>query len=136
MDKKRLEELYKAASMDQGSTNLDGTGYKARMRLGVKISKDTLSKEVKIYDYSSGGNYYVEMKEEHLSTLNKLGWTNGVLKLTLDKYKNKLETIKKSIARELNGNNSSKRLNYYKEARQQVLKKYYRITQKLTKNET
>ena len=136
MDKKRLEQLYQEACKDQGSTNLDGTGYKARMRLGIKISKENISKQVIIYDYSSGGNYYVEMKEEHLSTINKLGWTNGVLTLTLDKYKNKLETIKKSIARELNGNNSSKRLHYYKEARQQVLNKYYKITQKLTKNET
>ena len=136
MNDKRLQEVFNEACKDQGATKLDGKGYEARMRLGIKISKENMNNKVKIYDYSSGGNYYVEMKESQLSTLNKLGWLGGVLTLTLDKYKIKLETIKKSIARELNGNKSTKRLQYYKEARKQVLNKYYKLTQKLNKNET
>jgi len=129
----RLEELFDEACEDHSSTNLDGNGYEARMRLGIKISKEKINKKIKIYDYSRGGNYYLEMKEDQLKKLNKLGWTKGVLTLTLEKYKHKLETIKRSIAREVNGNNSVKRMHYYKEARQQVLNKYYKLTQLLTK---
>ncbi len=136
MNDKRLQEVFNEACKDQGATKLDGKGYEARMRLGIKISKENMNNKVKIYDYSSGGNYYVEMKESQLSTLNKLGWLSGVLTITLDKYKLKLETIKKSIARELNANRSNKKLHYYKEARKQVLIKYYKLTQKLNKNET
>jgi hypothetical protein len=133
---KRLQEIFKEACQDSGSSNLDECGFEARMRLGIKISKENINNEIKIYDYSSGGNYYIEMKKNQLYMINKKGWTKGVITLTLDKYKNKLEKIKTSITKELNGNRRNKRLHYYKEARQQVLNKYYKLTQKLNKNET
>jgi hypothetical protein len=72
---------------------------------------------------------------EEQDIIDREGWTRGVLMITLDKYKSKLDRIKNSISRELNGNNSKKRLNYFKEARQQILNKYYKITQKLNTND-
>ena len=68
--------------------------------------------------------------------IDKEGWLHGVFKLTLEKYKIKLDRIKLGISSELNGNKSNKRLTFYKEARQQILNKYYKVTQKLTKIKT
>ena len=51
--------------------------------------------------------------------------------MTLSKYKSKLDRIKDSIAREINSSNSQKRLKFFKETREQILKKYFKLTQKL-----
>ena len=101
------------------------------MRLGIKISRDNESGDIMLYDHTSGGNYYVEMREEDQVIMESEGWLRGVFVITLDKYKGKLERIKQGISTELNGNNSKKRLNFYKEARKQILNKYYKVTQKL-----
>ena len=59
------------------------------------------------------------------------GFKNAVIDLTLTKYKEKLERIKESVSNEMNGNQSPKRLRILKESREQILKKYYKLTQKL-----
>ena len=133
MNSDRLQQVFEESLNDSGSVNLNGDDYEARMKLGVKIMKDKNTNEVVIFDHSKGGNYYVEMNPKDLQVILDHGWTNGILKITLEKYKAKLERIKNSIATELNGNKSSKRLNYFKEARQQILNKYYKVTQKLNK---
>ena len=127
----RLQEIFEESLTDSGSVNLSGKGYEARMRLGIKISRDNESGDIMLYDHTSGGNYYVEMREEDQVIMESEGWLRGVFVITLDKYKGKLERIKQGISTELNGNNSKKRLNFYKEARKQILNKYYKVTQKL-----
>jgi hypothetical protein len=128
-----LSNIFMEALKDPGTTSMDGEGYKARMKLGIKIAKDIETQRVKIYDLSSAGNYYVEMQGENLEIILNEGWSAGVYKITLEKYKKKLDRIKLGISSELNGNKSNKRLTFYKEARQQILNKYYKVTQKLTK---
>jgi len=59
------------------------------------------------------------------------GFKNAVIDLTLTKYKEKLERIKESVSNEMNGNQSPKRLRILKESREQILNKYYKLTQKL-----
>ena len=130
MNTKRLHEIFHEAVNDYGSADLSGNGYEARMRLGIKITRDLETDDVTIYDHSRA-DYYVEMNDISKGVIDKLGWYKGVLTLTLDKYKDKLERIKESIKRELNGGKSKKRLNYFKESREQILKKYYTTTQKL-----
>ena len=132
----RLKEIFDEALSDVGSSNLNGKGYEARMRLGIKITRDLESGEIIIYDHSQGGNYYVKMNDSDQMLIDKEGWLHGVFKLTLEKYKIKLDRIKLGISSELNGNKSNKRLTFYKEARQQILNKYYKVTQKLTKIKT
>jgi len=127
----RLKEIFEESLTDSGSVNLSGKGYEARMRLGIKISRDMESGDIILYDHTSGGNYYVEMRGEDQVIMEKEGWLRGVFIITLDKYKGKLERIKQGISTELNGNNSKKRLNFYKDARKQILNKYYKVTQKL-----
>lgn len=109
---------------------LDGLGYKASIFLGVKISRDNLSGEVKIYDPIKSINYYVEIEEEQYESFKQLGWRKAVIDLSLLKYKDKLDRIKESIGREMNGNRSPKRLRILKESREQILRKYYKLLQK------
>jgi hypothetical protein len=130
-----LEKVFKQARSEYGSVNIDGDGYQACVYLGVKITKDDMTGEIKIYDPQKSVNYYVEIDKSLYSLFIKKGWLGAVIDITLSKYKEKLERIKESIAREMNGNQSPKRLRVLKEMREQILKKYYKLTQKLNKND-
>jgi hypothetical protein len=58
------------------------------------------------------------------------GWKDAVIEITLEKYKQRLDRVKESISKEMNANQSPKRLRTLKEMREQILKKYYKLTQK------
>ena len=135
MNTNDLEKVFKQARSEYGSVNIDGDGYQACVYLGVKITKDDMTGEIKIYDPQKSVNYYVEIDKSLYSLFINNGWLGAVIDITLSKYKEKLERIKESIAREMNGNQSPKRLRVLKEMREQILKKYYKLTQKLNKND-
>ena len=135
MNTNDLEKVFKQARSEYGSVNIDGDGYQACVYLGVKITKDDMTGEIKIYDPQKSVNYYVEIDKSLYSLFIKKGWLGAVIDITLSKYKEKLERIKESIAREMNGNQSPKRLRVLKEMREQILNKYYKLTQKLNKND-
>jgi hypothetical protein len=116
---------------DYATTQINDTGYKAGILLGVKITKDDLTNEVKIYDPEKSINYYVEIEKNLYELFYNKGWKKAVIEITLKKYKEKLERIKQSISREMNNNQSPKRLRILKESREQILNKYYKLTQKL-----
>ena len=130
MNTNDLEKVFKQARSEYGSVNIDGDGYQACVYLGVKITKDDMTGEIKIYDPQKSVNYYVEIDKSLYSLFINKGWLGAVIDITLSKYKEKLERIKESIAREMNGNQSPKRLRVLKEMREQILKKYYKLTQK------
>ena len=135
MNTNDLEKVFKQARSEYGSVNIDGDGYQACVYLGVKITKDDMTEEIKIYDPQKSVNYYVEIDKSLYSLFINKGWLGAVIDITLSKYKEKLERIKESIAREMNGNQSPKRLRVLKEMREQILNKYYKLTQKLNKND-
>lgn len=135
MNTNELEIVFKQARSDYGSVKIDGDGYQACVYLGVKITRDDMTGEIKIYDPQKSVNYYVEIDKSLYSLFINKGWLGAVIDITLSKYKEKLERIKESIAREMNGNQSPKRLRVLKEMREQILKKYYKLTQKLNKND-
>lgn len=115
-----------------GVANLDGVGYKACLYLGVKITKDNETGDIKIYDPNKSVNYYVEIDDKMYAVFQKKGFKKAVIELTLEKYKEKLDKIKESITDEMNGGQSQKRLRTLKESREHILNKYYKLTQKLT----
>ncbi len=131
MKTKTLIEIFNEAMDDYATTQLNDTGYKAGIFLGVKITKDDNTNEVKIYDPEKSVNYYVEIEKNMYKLFYQRGWKEAVIEITLKKYKEKLERIKESISREMNNNQSPKRLRVLKESREQILKKYYKLTQKL-----
>jgi|TARA_R110001592_G_scaffold91769_1_gene268317 hypothetical protein len=122
--------VFDQAIKIQGCINLDGNGYQACIYLGVKISRDDLTKQVKIYDPQKSLNYYVEVDKGLYKLFLDKGWKDAVIQITLEKYKQKLEKVKESISKEMNANQSPKRLRLLKEMREQILKKYYKLTQK------
>ena len=135
MNTNDLEKVFKQARSEYGSVNLDGDGYQACVYLGVKITRDDMTGEIKIYDPQKSVNYYVEIDKGLYSLFIKKGWLGAVIEITLEKYKEKLDRVKSSIGNEMNSNQSPKRLRILKETREQILKKYYKLTQKLNKND-
>lgn len=133
MNTKDLERVFKQARSENSSVEVDGDGYEARVYLGVKITKDNATGEIKIYDPQKSANYYVEIDKDLYSFFVNKGWTGAVIELTLEKYKDKLERVKESMAREMNSGQSPKRLRILKETREHILRKYYKLTQKLNK---
>ena len=100
--------------------------------MGVKITKDNETGDIKIYDPNKSVNYYVEIDDKMYAVFQKKGFKKAVIELTLEKYKEKLDKIKESITDEMNGGQSQKRLRTLKESREHILNKYYKLTQKLT----
>lgn len=129
--KYNLDEIFNEACSDYASVHLIGDGYESCIYLGVKIIRDDETGEVKIFDPQKSTNYYVEIDPEGYMFFQERGWRKAVIQMTLSKYKSKLERIKDSIAREINSSNSQKRLKFFKETREQILKKYFKLTQKL-----
>lgn len=124
-------DVFNEAMDDYATTRVNDTGYKGGIFLGVKITKDDATDEIKIYDPEKSINYYVEIEDNMYSLFHSKGWKAAVIELTLKKYKERLERIKDSISREMNNNQSPKRLRMLTESRQQILRKYYKLTQKL-----
>lgn len=129
-----LYNVFEEAMNHSSSTKLDGETYLARMYYGVKIVRDKDTHAITIYDTARGGDYYREMNEEQYNMFFEDGWKTGVRKLTLVKYKERLDVIEKKIKEEINGKNNPNYISYLKDTRSTTLNKYYNITQKLNKN--
>ncbi len=117
--------MFDQAKHTHGCVNIDGSGYQAYIYLGVKITRDDLTEEIIIYDPQKSIHYYVEIEKYLYKLFLDKGWGGAVIQITLEKYKEKLERIKDGISKEMNGNQSPKRLRVLKEMREQILKKYY-----------
>jgi hypothetical protein len=130
-----LDEIYNEALSHYKSKHLQSKEHESCIFLGVKITKDYATEEIKIFDPSKSNNYYIELDIKLYELFFKEGWTRAVLKITLEKYISKLERIKESINNEVNNNASQKRLNFFRESREQILKKYYKLTLKLNTND-
>ncbi len=122
----RLEDIFQEARTDHGSANLDGDGHESRMMHGVKISRDTLSGEIKIYN-PRGKDYDEELTSDEYLIFNQ-GWRKGVYRMVLQVYKKRLDIIEKRIPELLN---NKKSLLALKDRRTGLMQKYYKITQKL-----
>lgn len=122
--------MFDQAKRTHGCVNIDGSGYQAYIYLGVKITRDDLTEEIIIYDPQKSIHYYVEIEKYLYKLFLDKGWGGAVIQITLEKYKEKLDRIKDGISKEMNGNQSPKRLRVLKEMREQILKKYYKLTQK------
>lgn len=121
-----LMEIFDQAKNDPSSVNLDGRGYESRMMHGVQIMCYEETGEIKIFN-PRGKEYYEELTPpEYL--LFEGGWRRGVYTLVLQSYRNRLDIIEKKIPEILN---NKKSLTSLKERRTGILKKYFKLTQKL-----
>lgn len=131
----KLHDVYNEAVEDYGSANLNGTDYDARISNGIKIIKSHEDNSIEIFNTARGGDYYKELSEEEYDLFFKHGWVIGVCKLSLKKYKERLDIIEQKMKNEINGRNNSKYISFLKETRKSTLNKYYNITQKLNQHE-
>lgn len=121
-----LVEIFDQAKNDPSSVNLDGRGYQSQMMHGVQIMCYDGTSQIKIFN-PRGKEYYEELTpQEYL--LFEGGWRKGVYTLVLQSYRNRLDIIEKRIPEILN---NKKTLTALKERRTGILKKYFKLTQKL-----
>ena len=121
-----LKDIYIQAENDPATTNLDGKGYDAQMLHGVQIMRDHATEDIKIFN-PKGKEYYEELTSDEYLLFDE-GWRKGVLNLVLQVYRNRLDVIEKKIPQVLNNH---KTLSALKERRSGLLKKYFKLTQKL-----
>lgn len=126
MKSNQLDKIFKEALDDPSSANLDGRGYESRMMHGVQIIRDDKSSEIKIFN-PKGKDYYEELTTLEYDIFQE-GWRKGVYKLVLHVYRKRLKVIEEKIPQILT---NKKSLLAMKEKRVGILKKYYKITQKL-----
>ena len=124
-----LEKIFEEAKKSYESVNLNWHGYEARMKLGVKISRDNETGEIIIYDPIKGGDQYIEMQPEQYQLFFDHGWDEAIKSITLDKYKKNLNRLTQNIKKEMNSlTPNNKNLQSFKDSRAYILKKYYRLT--------
>ena len=124
-----LEKIFEEAKKSYEAVNLNWPGYEARMKLGVKISRDDETGEIIIYDPVKGGDQYIEMQPEQYQLFFDHGWDEAIKSITLDKYKKNLNRLTQNIKKEMNSlTPNNKNLQSFKDSRAYILKKYYRLT--------
>ncbi len=126
----KLKEIFRQADTDEVSINIDGVGYDARIRQGIKITKE--GDDVHIFN-TTKGVFYEEITHEQYQTFLEYGWVIGVYRLSLINYKRKLGLIENKIRNEVNSRKNDKHIKALKKTRIRILKDYRRITKQINK---
>jgi len=126
----KLKEIFKQADTDEVSINIDGVGYDARIRQGIKITKE--GDDVHIFN-TTKGVFYEEITHQQYQTFLEYGWVIGVYRLSLINYKRKLGLIENKIRNEVNSRKNDKHIKALKKTRTRILKDYRRITKQINK---
>ena len=126
----RLKDVYMQANTDEVSIKIDGMGYDARLRQGIKITKE--GQDVRIFN-TTKGVFYEEISDKQYALFRECGWVIGVYKVALTNYKRKLNVIESRIKSEVNTRKNDRRVKALKKARVRILKDYTRITKQINK---
>ena len=127
----KLSDIFNQADTDEVSIDIDGMGYEARLRQGIKITKE--GNDVQIYNTTKGNLFYEEITSEQYQTFIKYGWVVGVYRLTLLNYKRRLELIERKMREEVNTRKNDKRIKSMKKIRTSILIDYRRVTKQINK---
>ena len=125
-----LNEIYNQADRDEVSIKTDCVGYEARLRQGIKITRE--GRDVHIFN-TTKGVFYEEIKQEEYEIFYEYGWVIGVYQLALVNYKRKLNVIEERIRREVNTRKNDRHVKALKKSRTKILIDYRRITKKINK---
>ena len=128
-----LEDIFTQATSDSYSVKMNGVGYSSVILYGIKIIKDTTTKEIEILNTINNLYYYHKMTEDEVNIFLNNGWRNGVYELSLKKYILKLELIESRVRDEISGNNSKKNLKVLHRQREETIGRYNEIKNKLNK---
>lgn len=122
-----MQKLWEQAENDRFAANLDGVGYQARLVYGTKISRDNNTGEVELFNVAVNGDYYQKLTEKEVNTFLAGGWRYGVYVLSLSNNRTRLDSIEKSIRREVNGEARESTLRNLRARRQNVVEKYNKM---------
>ena len=126
-----LEDIFSQSLEDNTSACLDAKGYQARISCGIKIVKDNDTEEVIIFNTTLGGDFYKEINKEQYKTFTNKGWLEGLHTIALTNFKTKLDKIENKIKLEVNNTNNLKHIQRLKEARERILIRYNKVSNKL-----
>ena len=86
-----LDEVFIEAEKDVSASYCRGIGYSGYMKMGIKIVRDNLTLDIKIYQTNLGGNNYKEASVTLYKRFLNIGWLEAVLSTTIDVYQSRLE---------------------------------------------
>lgn len=127
----KLSDIFNQADTDEVSIDIDGMGYEARLRQGIKITKE--GNDVQIFNTTKGSLFYEEITSEQYQTFIEYGWVVGVYRLTLLNYKRRLELIERKMREEVNTRKNDKRIKSMKKIRTSIMIDYRRVTKQINK---
>jgi len=122
-----VNEVFNQAKEDSFAGNVDGKGYEARIVYGTKISRDLYTGEVQFFNCTKGGSYYTLLSDEEINIFREKGWRCGVYVLFLSNNRSRLDSLERSIRREVNGENNPSRIKFWKVRRERILQRYNNI---------
>jgi len=128
-----LEEVFNQSNKDRYAARLNGVGYISNTLYGVKIIRDNITLDVEILHAQFSEGYYAELTEDQVKIFLDNGWRYGVFVVTLSNYCLKLDSIENKIKDAMSRRGSKKLVQMLKDRREEVLKKYTEINNKLNK---
>jgi len=126
----KLNDIFNQANTDEVSINIDGSGYEARLRQGIKITKEENSHHI---FNTTIGVFYQEISEEQYQMFYEYGWVIGVHKLALINYKRKLKVVEDKMRNEVNTRKNDKHIKTLKKSRLSLIESYRKASNKLNK---
>ena len=128
-----LEEVFNQSNEDRYAARLNGVGYISNTLYGVKIIRDNITSDVEILHAQFSEGYYAELTEDQVKIFLDNGWRYGVFVVALSNYCLKLDSIENKIKDAMSRRGSKKLVQMLKDRREEVLKKYTEINNKLNK---
>ena len=121
------DQVFEQALEDRFASNVDGRGYEGRISYGTKITRDNATGEVEFFNTTKGGSHYVKLStaEEHI--FYSKGWKYGIYVVYLSNNRIKLESIERSIRKEVNSTNNHATLKSLQGKRDRVLIQYNKV---------
>ena len=128
-----LEEVFNQSNKDRYAARLNGVGYISNTLYGVKIIRDNITLDVEILHAQFSEGYYAELTKDQVKIFLDNGWRYGVFVVALSNYCLKLDSIENKIKDAMSRRGSKKLVQMLKDRREEVLKKYTEINNKLNK---
>lgn len=126
-----LGDLYIQAEDDYISKPLNDNNSTSFICYGFRIVKQNDSWDVKILNISNGGDFYSEVSYDEYLTFKLLGWKKGIYKLYMVNCKVKLSKLEVRIQDSIVNNESVKYLRKLKASREQIIKNFNKVKNKL-----
>ena len=121
------DQVFQQALEDRFASNVDGRGYEGRISYGTKITRDNITAEVEFFNTTQGGSHYVKLSPSDEHIFYSKGWKYGIYVLYLSNNRAKLESIEKSIRKEVNSTNNHATLKSLRGKRDKDLARYNKV---------